>query len=106
MSEEDGQSELSKNGEIVHLSIKNLSSFNVSDIDEEIEDASLSVFIFRNKKENWSASSHVSNTGRSATCNIFRERTGLSCCAKTLCDATLDSSKLFFPNKWLKKVCN
>ena len=47
-----------------------MSFSNVLDIDEKIENATLSVFLFQNKKKNWSAAPHVPNTGQIGACNI------------------------------------
>ena len=75
----------SDDGESDHLSVEELSSSEVSDTDDDSQNlnASSTCFISRNKKENWSSTPCTSNTGRTAACNIFRERTGPSRYAKS-----------------------
>ena len=51
----------------------------------------------------WSASS---DDGRTAACNIFRERTGSSRYAKSQCESESYSFKLFFRNTLLDKICD
>ena len=86
-------------GEIDHLSVEELSS---SDIDED-QDTS-TIFISRNKKEDWSATPHTNNIGQTGSCNIYHQRPGPSRFAKLQCDSMSDSFRLFFRNKLLKKV--
>ena len=52
---------LDDDGEIDHRSVKELSSSDISYIDED-QDTS-TIFTSRNKKENWSATPHTSNIG-------------------------------------------
>ena len=67
-------------GVIDHLSVEEFSS---SDIDGD-QDTS-TIFISRNKKENRPATPHTNNIGRAASCNIYHERPGPSCFAKSQC---------------------
>ena len=90
--------------EIDHLSVEELSSSDISDIDEDQD--SFIIFIFRNKKENWSATPHTNSIGRTASCNIYHQRPGPSRFAKSQCDSMADSFRLFFRDKLLEKVCN
>ena len=53
-------------GEIDHLSEEDLSPSDISDIDEDI-DTSSTIFISRNKKENWSSTPHTNDIGRTET---------------------------------------
>ena len=62
-------------GEIDHRSVEELSSSDISDIDED-QDTS-TIFTSRNKKENWSATPNANTIGRTASCNIYHERLGL-----------------------------
>ena len=80
--------------EIDHLNVEELSSSNISDIDED-QDTS-TIFITRNKKENWSATPHTNSIGQTAFCNIYHERPGPSRFAKLQCDSMPDSFRLFF----------
>ena len=75
--------------EIDHLSVEELSSSDISDIDED-QDTS-TIFISQNKKENWSATPHTNNIVRTASCNIYHERPGPSRFAKSQCDSMPDS---------------
>ena len=109
-SEDDGSesgswSASSDDGESNHLSVKELSSSEVSDTDDDSQNlnASSTCFVSRNKKENWSSTPCTSNTCRTAACNIFRERTGPSRYAKSQCESESDSFKLFFRNTLLDK---
>ena len=88
-----------------HLSVEELSSSKVSNTDDDSQNlnASSTCLISRNKKENWSSTPCTSNTGRTAACNIFRERTGPSRYAKSQCESESDSFKLFFRNTLLDK---
>ena len=90
----------SDDGESNHLSVEELSSSEVSDTDDDSQNlnASSTCFISRNNKENWSSTPCTSNTGRTAACNIFCERTGPSRYAKSQCELESDSFKLFFRN--------
>lgn len=101
----DAQSESSDDGEIDHLSTASFSSSDVSDV-EEIEDANSSGFTSKNKKEYWSATPYSSNTGRIASCNIFRERAGPTRYARAQCDSVVESFKLFFRRNLVEKVRN
>ena len=91
----------SDGGESDHLSVEELSSSEVSDTDDDSQNlnASLTCFISRNKKENWSSTSCTSNTGRTAACNIFRERTGPSRYTKSQCESESDSFKLNYSSE-------
>ena len=60
-----------------HLSEEDLSPSDISDIDEN-QDTSSTIFISRNKKENWSSTPHTNDIGRTAACNIYREKPGPS----------------------------
>ena len=91
-------------GEIDHLSVEELSSSDISDIDED-QDTS-TIFISRNKKENWSATPHTNNIGQTASCNIYHKSPGPSRFAKSQCDSMPDSFRLFFGDKLLEKVRN
>ena len=91
-------------GEIDHLNVEELSSFDVSDNDED-QDTS-TIFISRNKKENCSATPHTNNIGRTASCNIYHERPGPSRFAKSQCNLMPDLFRLFFRDKLLEKVRN
>ena len=86
--------------------MEELSSSEVSDTDDDSQNlnASSTCFISRNKKENWSSTPCTSYTGRTAACNIFRERTGPSRYAKSQCESESDSFKLFFRNTLLDKI--
>ena len=55
--------------DINHLSVEELSSSDISVIDED-QDTS-TIFISRNKKENWSATPHANSVGRTDSCNIY-----------------------------------
>ena len=90
--------------EIDHLSVEELSSSDILDIDED-QDTS-TIFISQNKKENWSATPHTNSIGRTAFCNIYHERPGPSRFAKSQCDSMPDSFRLCFRDKLLEKVCN
>ena len=105
-SESGSWSASSDDGESNHLSVEELSSSEVSDTDDDSQNlnASWTCFISRNKKENWSSTPCTSNTGRTAACNIFRERTGPSRYAKSQCESESDSFKLFFRNTLLDKI--
>ena len=102
-SESGSWSASSDEGESDRLSAEELSSSEVSDTDDDSQNlnASSTCFISRNKKENWSSTPCTSNTGRTAACNIFCERTGLSRYAKSQCESESDSFKLFFRNTLL-----
>ena len=102
-SESGSWSASSDGGESDHLSVEVLSSSKVSDTDDDSQNlnASSTCFISRNKKENWSSTPCTSNTGRTAACNIFCERTGPSRYAKSQCESESDSFKLFFRNTLL-----
>ena len=67
--EEEAIESSDDNGEIDHLSEEDLSPSNISDIDED-QDTSSTIFISRNKKENWSSTPHTNDIGRTAACNI------------------------------------
>ena len=92
-SESGGWSASSHDRESDHLSVEELSSSKVSDTDDDSQslNASLTCFISRNKKENWSSTPCTSNTGRTAACNIFRERTGPSRYTESQCESESDS---------------
>ena len=96
----------SDDGESDHLSVEELSSSEVSDTDNNSQNlnASSTCFISRNNKENWSSTPCTSNTGRTAACNNFRERTGPSRYVKSQCESGSDSFKLFFRNTLLDKI--
>ena len=102
--EEDQIESLDGDREVDHLSVEKLSSCDISNIDED-QDTS-TIFISRNKKESWSATPHTNNIGRTASCNIYHERLGPSCFAKSQCDSMPNSFRLFFRDKLLEKVCN
>ena len=99
-SESSSWSASSDDGESDHLSVEELSSSEVSDTDDDSQNlnASSTCFILRNKKENWSSTPCTSNSGRTAACNIFGERTGPSRYAKSQCELESDSFKLFLRN--------
>ena len=105
-SESGSWSASSDDGESHHLSVEELSSSEVSDTDDDSQNlnASSTCFISRNKKENWSSTPCTRNIGRTAACNIFRERTGPSRYAKSQCESESDSFKLFFRNTLLDKI--
>ena len=105
-SESGSWSASSDDGESDHLSVEELSLSKVSDTDDDSQNlnASSTSFISRNKKENWSSTPCTSNTGRTAACNIFHERTGPSRYAKSQCESESDSFKLFFRNTLLDKI--
>ena len=89
--------------EIDHLSVEELSSSDISDIDKDHDTST--IFISR-KKENWSATPHTNSIGRTASCNIYYERPSPSRFAKSQCNSMPDSFRLFFRDKLLEKVCN
>ena len=90
-------------GEIDHRSVEELSSFDISDIDEDQDISTISTSC--KKKENWSATLHTNNIGRTASCNIYHERPGPSLFAKLQCDSMPDSFILFLEtNCWKKFV--
>ena len=105
-SESGSWSASSDDGERNHLSVEELSSSEGSDTDDDSQNlnASSTCFISRNKKENLSSTSCTSNNGRTAACNIFRERTGPSRYAKSQCKLESDSFQLFFRNTLLDKI--
>ena len=84
--------------------MEELSSSDISDIDEDQDTSTIS--ISRNKKENWSATSHTNNIGQTASCNIYHDRPGPSRFAKSQCDSMPDSFRLVFRDKLMEKVCN
>ena len=84
--------------------MKELSFSDISDNDED-QDAS-TIFISRNKKENWSATPHTNNIGRTTSCNIYHDRLDPSRFAKLQCDSMPGSFRLFFRDKLIEKVCN
>ena len=61
-------------GEIDHLSVEEWSSTDISN--NEDQDTS-TIFMSQNKKENWSATPHTNNIGRTATCNIYHDGAAL-----------------------------
>ena len=93
-------------GESDHLSVEDLFSSEVSDTDDasQILNAFSTCFISQNKKEKWSSTPCTINTGRTAVCNIFREKTGPSRYAKSQCESESDSFKLFFRKTLLDKI--
>ena len=102
---EEEQIDLSDDdGEIDHLSVEELSFSDISDNDED-QDTSI-LFISQNKKENWPATLHTNNIGRTASCNIYHDRPGSLRFAKLQCDSMPDSFRLFFRDKLLEQVRN
>ena len=84
------------------LSVEELSSSDISDDDED----TFTIFISRNEKENWPATPHTNNIGRTASCNIYHDRPGPPRFAKLQCDLMPDSFRLFFRDKLFEKVRN
>ena len=86
-------------GEFDHRSVEELSFSDISDIDEH-QDTS-TIFTYRNKKENWSATSHTNNIRQTASCNRNHKRPDPSRFAKLQCDSINQSINLFYfcPNQ-------
>ena len=79
-----------------------MSSSDISDNDEDTS----TIFISRNKKENWPSTPHTNNIRRTASCNIYHDRPGPSRFAKSQCNLMPDLFRLFFRDKLFEKLRN